>query len=139
VIPGRDAAHSTPDSLAAAKEWREANGQIAALNARAAKYGPDTVTPEEMRDAYDRLATAQPQFAAAIPDRLATYRAADWPGWTPAERAEAHRKAQDAWTTAHEIDRAQFERLQQLKLAERSERKPATRKAPNARTRRTSQ
>lgn len=115
MIPGRDAAHSTPASLAAAKAWHDANGHLDALNARAAKYGPQTVTPEEMRDAYDRIATATPAFAAAMPDRLATYNAANWPGWTPAERSEAHRRAQDAWATAHQIDRTQFERLQQAK------------------------
>jgi len=133
VIPSRDAAHCTPESLAAAKAWHDANGKIAALNARAAKYGPHTVTPEEMRDAYDRLATATPTFAAAIPDKLATYQAADWPGWTAAEHSEAYRQAQDAWSTAHQLGRAEFERLQQIKL---SQPKQPTRKTPGGSSRR---
>lgn len=53
-----------------------------------------------------------------IPEHLATYDETRWmpkvePGiWLPALRArEKWRQAQDAWSTAHSIDRTQFEQL----------------------------
>lgn len=117
MIPSRDAAHCTPESLAAANAWNAANSALAELHERERKHGPDAVTTDEHIEARQAIDEAAAKLT--MPTHLLRYSHHDWTGGNALSRGEQWRQAQDAWATAHNIDRTQFERLQQIKLSER--------------------
>jgi hypothetical protein len=124
MIPSRDSGHYTADSLAAANEWHAANEQLAALHERERKHGADAVSTAEHIEARQRIDAAL--TALTIPHHLLRYAERDWQGSNTLGRQEQWRQAQDAWATAHGIDRTQYERLQEIKLRQR---RPRTRGA----------
>lgn len=111
-----DPDHSTPASLAQAAEWHAANQALAELRERERKLGPDSVTTDEHTAARKRVDKATK--ALTIPAHLLRYSDQDWTHHSPLGKREQWRQAQDAWGIAHQIWRADFERLQAIKRQE---------------------